>query len=233
MDNQGLMLILLCNARKLIDDGQVPGRLQELFPPDHLREIATSVGLPESSTRDLLAVAMASDEANNWGPGLRRSPKQSLIRKEVESIKSALQHAKEKLSPASPEARYLFADEARYVFADGTRYLAAEVSDLSTEIIGIEFGDDALEEAVPSIDNIINCAEKIDVPDGRPGPDKSAKYFALVYLKAVVIKAQGSCTRRRLTELANYVLEPVLAENDETRWRDMITEVLNDGTPCG
>jgi hypothetical protein len=214
--NRVRMAFLIDRAKKLIDAGQVPERLQDLFPPDHLQAIAKSVGLNESSARELLAVAIAFDEAKNWRPGLGPSSKPSLVRHEVESIKSAAQGMIDLISSASFETRHSF----------------TEISPLrheSDEIVGIEIGDNVLKNAVPSLEKIVDAAGKMDIPKGRPGSDKSAKYLALVYLKNVDTNALGSCTREKLTKLAHAVLEPLLPDDDETLWRHMITEVLKDG----
>jgi hypothetical protein len=195
-----------------IQAGKIPKTMLAKFPSEHLEEICDRVGLRHESGEELLAVAMALAAELAESANRQPEPKPSELRNEIDAIRTTAQTLKTQLINASAAARDACTVCTHAENGDGSYVL--------------EFSEEPFEAALAPLSKLIEHLDNPNLPAGESGPPISPKRHALGVLMHILTEATGKCTKEQLQWLAEHVLEPVLPDDDTTRWRELIPTIL-------
>jgi hypothetical protein len=194
------------DALEQVHVGQIPDRIREQFPREHVEDICRQVKLDPQYGDELVAIAMTL-VAQLAIEGRPSGPKPSEVRDEIKTIANAARTLETCLREASDAAR-----DACTVYTDreesGGEYTIA-------------ISEDPFAQALPALSRLIEQLDKAELPAGQSGRPISPVRVSLGVLKNILIEGTGRCESQDLQWLAEHVLEPFL-QGDPPRWRELI-----------
>lgn len=196
------------------DISNIDEDLRHQLSAEHLDPILRRLGLPPDMYERALQVAAFIRKYSSSSGLLYEIPAPSDIKKELKKIEAATRKLKTLLESASRAARFECTSfEIEY-----------EVDETPFDV----FGEDPFEEALPTLHRLLDVLENVDIQTGPAGRLKSAKHLGLMALRSMIEGHCGDCSKDQFTELANEILDAALDEDDLTRRRDLISEVLKN-----
>ena len=185
---------LLSASELQVAAGNIPEWIKRhFFCEEHLETVTRTVGLPSEAATQLLTIAVFLDKALSVAPCRTKGAKP--LSRELNAIKSA--------------HRKLF-DGLSNISTDAYHWLCRV--DESTDEAGQpswEWKSPPVEETLNLLKDLGKWLNEAELAAWRPGPRKSAKFYAILLLRNVMQEHKGEVLLDELTELANSVVWPI------------------------
>lgn len=199
-------------AKHDVKNGQVEPYIEEHLCDEFLAELRKNYDLPAIANLELCAIAqfLHDNHSANW-------PKPSDVKTELKKLRKSalsLRMQLEKLSPTAEVAMTCFFDNA--FTAEGGELVPAPI-----------------EQTIEVTNELVSWIDLADVPEGRAGKHRTAKFYAIWLLRRLLETRRSGCNARDLEAVSQEVLGPVFDQirdsknaDEPVNLKDMIPDVM-------